>query len=99
MSRSIDKRLGANMLVRIRLRHACERRRVHQLGDRRAPDARIGILSRHLQQQIAFVERKLLHELQARRGVGVLVTGMGAESIEQCHTRSSLTSLQGAVSL
>ena len=44
-----------------------------------------------LRQQFALLERNLLDEAQADRGVDVLLTGLGAESIEQCHRRSSLT--------
>ena len=42
-------------------------------------------------QQLALVERNLLDECQADSGVGMLLTGLRAETIEQCHTRSSLT--------
>ena len=37
-------------------------------------------------QQITLVERQLLNELQAGGSVGVLVAGLSAEAIEQCHT-------------
>ena len=90
MSRSIDDRLRPHVLVRVVFRDRGERRRIHQLRDRGAPHARIGVLARDLGQQLALVERDLLHEGQADGGVGVFVTGLGAESIEQCHTRSSL---------
>ena len=67
-------------------RHAGERGRIHQLGDRRAAHPRVGILPRDLGEQIALLERNLLDEGQADGGVGVLLTGLGAESIEQCHS-------------
>ncbi len=85
--------LRAHLLVAVGPGHGGERDRVHQLGDGGAPDAGIGVFARHFAEQIALVHRDLLHELQANRGVGVLVTGVGTESIKQCHVRSSLTAL------
>ena len=85
------QRLRAHVLVAIGPGQRGERDRIHQLGHRRAPHPRIGVVASHLVQQIALVERNLLHELQPDRGVGILVTGVSAESIKQCHMRSSLT--------
>ena len=51
----------------------------------------LGSIARHFSQQLPLVERQLLHELQADGGVGILVARVSAESIKQCHTRSSLT--------
>ena len=84
------QRLRPHLLVGVGLRDRGERRRIHQLRDRGAPHPGIGVLARDLVQQLALVERQLLHELQPDRGVGILVTGVSAESIKQCHMRSSL---------
>ena len=68
--------------VGVALGHAGERRGIHQLGDRRAAHARVGVLPRDFRQQLALVERNLLDECQADGGVGVFLTGLRAESIE-----------------
>ena len=86
-------RLRPHAFIRIVARHGGQRRRIHQLRDGGAAHARIGVLARDLGQQLPLVERNLLNEGQAHGGVGVFVTGLGAESIEQCHIRSSLTAL------
>ena len=67
---------------------ACDRGqhgRIHQLAHGRAPHTRIGILAGDFDQQIALVERSLLHEGEPNGGVGMLVTRLSAESIKQCH--------------
>src|SRR4029077_8712884 len=84
-------RLLAHGFVRVRLCHAGERGRIHQFGDRRTADPCVGILASDFGEQIALVERNLLDKAQSDGGVDVLLTGLGAESIEQCHSRSSLT--------
>ena len=91
MSRSMPVACSRTASSASRLRHAGERGRIHQLGDRRAADPRVGIVARDLREQFALLERNLLDEAQADRGVDVLLTGLGAETIEQCHRRSSLT--------
>ena len=83
--------LRLDLRVGLVTRDGGERGRVHQLRDRRSPHARIGVLAGDLGEQIALLERDLLHEREADGGVGMLVTRLGAKPIENCHTRSSLT--------
>ncbi len=85
------RRLRADALVRVAARRRGEQRRIHQLGDGRAPHARILIVARKGRQRLALVHRKLLDEGQTHCGIGIGVAGRRAESIEQCHEqRSSL---------
>ena len=53
MSRSIDDGLRPDTFVCVVFRDARERRRIHQLLDRGAPHARIGVVARNFGQQIA----------------------------------------------
>ena len=85
------QRVRADAVVGIVPGDAGQRRRGHQFSHRRTPHARIRIAARNLGEQIPLVERKLLDEGEADGGVGVFVAGLRAESIQQCHTRSSLT--------
>jgi hypothetical protein len=62
------------LFIRIVFRDNGERRRIHQFRDRGAADARIGVLSGDLAQQLALVERNLLDEGQPDGGVRILVT-------------------------
>ena len=77
------RRLRPHALVRVVSRDRGQRRRIHQLGDRRAAHARVLVLARDLGEQLALVDRNLLDERQADRGVRVLVPGLRAETIEQ----------------
>ena len=86
------ERLCSHVLVGVGPGDAGERGRVHQFGDGGAPHTSVAVFACHFEQQIALVERELLHELQTGGRVRILVAGMSAESIKQCHTRSSLPS-------
>ena len=64
-----------------------ERRRIHQLADGRATDADVRVVPRDLGQQLAFGNGDFLDEAEPDRRVGMLLPGLCAKSIQQCHVR------------
>ena len=93
MSRSIDSACAAHLLVGVGLRDRARAPPDPSAWRRpRAARARSGVLARDPRCSRSRSSSGIsCTNCQADGGVGVLVTGLGAESIEQCHTRSSLT--------
>ena len=87
-------RLSPHVLVRVGGGERGKRCGIQQLRDGGAPNARVGVLASDLGDQLALVERQLLHERETDRGIGMLVPRLGAEPIEDRHTRSSLAERQ-----
>jgi hypothetical protein len=84
---------AAHALVGIVAGDGAERRRLHQLGDGGAPYARILVLARDRGNRLAVVERQFGDKRQADGRVRMLVTGLGAESVEQRHRGAPAWSL------
>ena len=65
-----------------------ERCRVHQFRHRCPTHPHVDVLARDLRQQLAIINGNFLNERQTNRRIGMLLSRLGTESVEQSHTCS-----------
>ena len=78
-------RLVPHAQIGVGERHSRQCVGVHQLGHGRTTDPCVFVLARNFGQQIAFVDRHLLNERETNGRIGMRLTGLRAESVEQGH--------------
>ena len=79
------RRLRAQRLVAIGAGNRAQRRRVHQLRDRGAPDADVLVLTRDQGDDFALLERDFFDVGETNRWIGMLVAALRSEAVDQRH--------------